>query len=46
MRVEKSETVPDYRDTEEAIVITCDSIGAIGDKEMDVVRVTPELTAY
>ncbi|RHO60499.1 selenophosphate synthase [Eubacterium sp. AM05-23] len=47
MRVEKiRDCTLIYRDTEEAIVITCDSIGAIGDKEMDVVRVTPELTAY
>ena len=47
MRVEKiRDCTLIYRDTEEAIVITCDSIGAIGDKEMDVVKVTPELTAY
>lgn len=47
MRVEKiRDCTLIYRDTEEAIVIACDSIGAIGDKEMDVVKVTPELTAY
>ncbi|MEG0379915.1 MAG: selenophosphate synthase, partial [Eubacterium sp.] len=31
-----------YLNNKEAIVITCDSIGAIGNKEMDIVRVTPE----
>ena len=30
----------------EAIVITCDSIGAIGNKEKDVVRVTPEHSGH
>lgn len=35
-----------YTGKDKAIVITCDSIGAIGNKEMDVVKVTPELTAY
>ncbi|WP_195269258.1 AIR synthase related protein [Eubacterium sp. 1001713B170207_170306_E7] len=47
MRVEKiRDCTLIYKDTKEAIVITCDSIGAIGDKAMDVVRVPPELTAY
>ncbi|MEG0310215.1 MAG: AIR synthase related protein [Eubacterium sp.] len=43
MRIEKiRDCTVIYLNQTEAIVITCDSIGAIGNKKMDIVQVTPE----